>query len=167
MSAETHSEHRSYAGLGTLLLFGGLILLVLCGIESAEGVPGMPRFWYSNRILWWAMGLGSVVAGVRCLLPVDTTPHVRWKPSRPGIRFQHVLVYTRSGCHLCDDALQLLAAHQRWLPAITELDIDHDADLAAKFGNCVPVVVCDGKVRFRGRVAPALLQRLIEGTPPR
>ena len=29
-----------------------------------------------------------------------------------------------------------------------------------------PVVEFDGKVRFRGRVSEALLQRLLEGTPP-
>jgi hypothetical protein len=76
------------------------------------------------------------------------------------------MVYTRAGCHLCDDALELLAAHRRWLPDAVAVDVDHDPRLVEKYGNCVPVVVCDGKVRFRGRVAPELLRRLIEGTPP-
>ncbi|MBI1347017.1 glutaredoxin family protein [bacterium] len=78
-----------------------------------------------------------------------------------------VLVYTREDCHLCEEALATLAEYQRWLPRTREIDIDADPALVEKYGTCVPVVVCDGKVRFRGRVSPTLLQRLIEGTPPR
>ena len=59
-----------------------------------------------------------------------------------------------------------LEIHGRFLPPITEVDIDKDAILIAKFTLCVPVVELDGKVRFRGHVDQTLLRRLIEGTAP-
>ena len=75
----------------------------------------------------------------------------------PQIPPQAVL-YTRAGCHLCDDAAALLRTHGI---EATEIDIDQDPALVAKFNECVPVVKIDGKVRFRGRVDPILLRRLL------
>jgi glutaredoxin len=40
-------------------------------------------------------------------------------------------------------------------------DIDQDAELRARYNECVPVVVIDGKERFRGRVDALLLRRLL------
>ena len=42
------------------------------------------------------------------------------------------------------------------------VDIDQDPQLVALYDQCVPVVVIDGRERFRGRVDPRLLARLIE-----
>nr|AUN35797.1 hypothetical protein [uncultured bacterium] len=72
------------------------------------------------------------------------------------------MLYTREGCHLCDDARDLLAKFQSALPEIEEVDIDADPELQEKFTDCVPVVEIDGKVRFRGKVNEVLLQRLID-----
>ena len=69
-----------------------------------------------------------------------------------------VVLYTRKGCHLCDDAAALLRRHGL---APREIDIDADPALVARFTNCVPVVVIDGKERFRGRVSELLLRRLL------
>jgi glutaredoxin len=69
-----------------------------------------------------------------------------------------VVLYTRRGCHLCDDAQALLEAHGL-LPEC--VDIDKDAALRERFDTCVPVVEIDGRIRFRGRVDPLLLRRLI------
>ena len=41
------------------------------------------------------------------------------------------------------------------------IDIDADRQLRDAYNECVPVVEIDGKVRFRGRVDPVLLRRLI------
>lgn len=71
----------------------------------------------------------------------------------------HVNVYTRSGCHLCDDAIELLRAHG--LDPVLQ-DIDEDKTLHARFTDCVPVVEIDGKIRFRGKVEPVLLRRLLK-----
>jgi hypothetical protein len=45
---------------------------------------------------------------------------------------------------------------------IEEIDVDTEAELAAKYGLEVPVVAVDGKVRFRGVVNRVLLDRLLD-----
>jgi glutaredoxin len=69
-----------------------------------------------------------------------------------------VRLYTRAGCHLCDEAAQVLRQHGLQFEPI---DIDADPQLQARYTECVPVVVIDGKERFRGRVDPLLLRRLL------
>jgi glutaredoxin len=70
----------------------------------------------------------------------------------------HVVLYTRAGCCLCDDAL----AHLRAAGVTPQIvDIDANPALREKFTTCVPVVEIEGKVRFRGRVNPVLLKRVL------
>lgn len=69
-----------------------------------------------------------------------------------------VVLYTRGGCHLCEDARQALIEHGL-TPVL--IDIDSDPTLVERFSTCVPVVEIDGKIRFRGRVEPVLLRRII------
>ena len=74
-----------------------------------------------------------------------------------------VVLYTRAGCHLCDEAKALLERHRaRFGLTITEVDIDRDPALKAQYDQCVPVIEIDGKVRFRGRVNEPLLLRLLK-----
>ena len=83
---------------------------------------------------------------------------------RRSVRRVHLTftVYTRVQCCCCHKALDLLKDFQRGHGfQITEVDIDADAELVAKYGNEVPVVAVNGKVRFRGVVNPALLERLL------
>jgi glutaredoxin len=68
------------------------------------------------------------------------------------------VLYTRQGCHLCHDAEQLL---RQYGLAPELVDIDADPALRQRYTDCVPVVVIDGKERFRGRVDPRLLRRLL------
>ena len=70
-----------------------------------------------------------------------------------------VVFYTRQGCHLCDGAAEVLRAHD---VGYREVDIDDHPDLLERFNTCVPVVEIDGVVRFRGRVDPRLLRRLLK-----
>jgi glutaredoxin len=70
-----------------------------------------------------------------------------------------VVIYTRRACHLCEDAKALLVRHGL---RPQEVDIDQDAGLREQYDACVPVVVIDGKVRFRGRVDERLLRRLLK-----
>jgi len=67
-------------------------------------------------------------------------------------------VYTRAGCHLCDDALALLVRNGL-TPKL--VDIDADPALRQRYNECVPVVEIDGHERFRGRVNEALLRRIL------
>ena len=69
-----------------------------------------------------------------------------------------IVLYSRPGCHLCEGAKALLLAH-----GLTpkEIDISGDLALLQKYGECIPVVVIDGKERFRGRINEILLLRLL------
>lgn len=69
-----------------------------------------------------------------------------------------VVLYTRDGCHLCEDAKALL---ERYGLAVEEVDIDGDPALKSRYTECVPVVAIDGIERFRGRVNEVLLRRLL------
>ncbi len=68
-------------------------------------------------------------------------------------------LYTRRGCHLCEEAAaQLAAAGFR----VESVDIDANRELRQRYNLAVPVVVISGKERFRGRIDPRLLRRLAE-----
>ena len=71
---------------------------------------------------------------------------------------KEVILYTREGCHLCEDADQLL---RKYGLSPKLIDIDEDEHLKQEFDCCIPVVKIDGKIRFRGRVNEVLLKRLI------
>ena len=68
------------------------------------------------------------------------------------------ILYTRQGCHLCDQVHELLARHGI---AVETIDIDADPDLRERYDVSVPVVVIDGQERFRGRIDERLLRRLL------
>ena len=69
-----------------------------------------------------------------------------------------VTICARAGCHLCDDARELL---ERYGLRPELVDIDADPQLGERYTTCVPVVIIDGKERFRGRVNEVLLRRLL------
>ena len=79
-------------------------------------------------------------------------------------RTEHLMmtVYSRALCCCCHNALDVLRdAQRRFGFAIEEVDIDRDPELVSKFNTEVPVVAVNGKIRFRGVVNPALLERLL------
>ena len=78
--------------------------------------------------------------------------------------FPPIQMLTREGCHLCDDALALL---RQFGVEPEVVNIDQHPDLLQQYNTCVPVVLVDGKVRFRGRVNPVLLARLLRGQDER
>ena len=74
-----------------------------------------------------------------------------------------VVLYTRHGCCLCDEAKALLEKHGL---AVREIDIDADPVLHSRYTDCVPVVFIEGRERFRGRVDERLLRRILENQSP-
>jgi glutaredoxin len=84
----------------------------------------------------------------------------------------NVVLYTRDGCHLCDEARQMLLSLQE--PAggfeLREIDIETDDDLHARFLERIPVVEVDGAIVAELDVDPAVLHAaLVEprtGTVP-
>ncbi len=74
-----------------------------------------------------------------------------------------VIVYTRTGCHLCADAWAELSRLQATYEfALSAKDVDADPALVAQFDHCVPVVEVNGKVRMRGRFNGVLFQRILD-----
>jgi len=73
-----------------------------------------------------------------------------------------IIIYTRQGCHLCEEAEHILVEHGL-APRMLDIDTDPSIDdpKREQYDHCVPVVVIDGKIRFRGRVEPRLLQRIL------
>jgi glutaredoxin len=74
-----------------------------------------------------------------------------------------ITLYTRAGCHLCDEAKQVLQDAQA---IFQEVDIDTDLDLRARFNEEVPVVFVAGKKAFKYRVDPAELRRKLQRASP-
>lgn len=152
--------------VGTLALLFAAAIVCLAVIDGSAGLPfRMPRSWYTSRPVWYLVAFTVFLAGCAALR-TRRRPSQSWKPERPGRRFDRVILYTRSGCHLCDQAKDILLTYARWLPPIDEIDIETDRALLEHFGTCIPVVEIDGRVRFRGIVNEILLRRLIDGTPP-
>jgi glutaredoxin len=78
--------------------------------------------------------------------------------SYAGLSACNVILYTRRGCHLCEEVLLMLQRHGISPDCI---DIDNDPTLRNKYDACVPVVEINGRVRFRGTVHPLLLRRIL------
>ena len=64
-----------------------------------------------------------------------------------------VILYTRAGCCLCDDAKEVIAAARRHADFdYTEIDIDADPDLVRLYNDEVPVITIDRRKAFKYRV---------------
>ena len=64
-----------------------------------------------------------------------------------------VTLYSKPGCHLCEQVLELLedlAVERRF--TIEEIDIERDANLFAAYRHEIPVVFVDGREIARGRI---------------
>ncbi len=78
---------------------------------------------------------------------------------RPDLR---VVVYSRPGCHLCDDAWEMLTELRKKHGFTLETtNIDEDERLRALHGEWVPVVEINGRIRFRGKINPVLFERIL------
>jgi len=74
-----------------------------------------------------------------------------------------VLLYTRAGCCLCDEAKKLLRELQKRAQfEIREIDIDQDPELRQRYNEEVPVVFIRGKKAFKYRVDPKQFLRRLE-----
>ena len=59
-----------------------------------------------------------------------------------------VTLYTRPGCHLCDEARQAIVGLRDELPPfeLREVNIEQDEDLMRRYLERIPVVAVDGEV---------------------
>jgi glutaredoxin len=79
-------------------------------------------------------------------------------------RHPRVTLYSRPGCHLCDDARAVVAAVCAELDAgWTEVDITTDPDLERRYGEEIPVTLVDGEQHDFWRVDASRLRRALTG----
>ena len=59
-----------------------------------------------------------------------------------------ITLYTRPGCHLCDEAREAILALREELPVfeLSEVNIEQDDGLLARYLERIPVVAVDGEV---------------------
>jgi len=88
----------------------------------------------------------------------------RDRPASPGRSGPRVLeLYTRDGCHLCDEMKQAVrAAGLGDRVTLREIDIAGDPALEHAYGRSIPVLAIDGRVAFKGRLTPAELKRKLD-----
>jgi hypothetical protein len=74
-----------------------------------------------------------------------------------------VVLYTRGGCHLCDEAREVIELVRRTVPfTFTEVDIETDDALVRDYGIRIPVVAVDGEELFEISVDQAAFRAAVE-----
>ncbi|HEY0754244.1 MAG TPA: glutaredoxin family protein [Ktedonobacteraceae bacterium] len=74
-----------------------------------------------------------------------------------------VTFYTKAGCHLCEEARELLeeiAAESAY--TLTEIDIRRDPAVFAMYRYRIPVIVLDGETLLEGRIDAQELARAFQ-----
>ena len=74
-------------------------------------------------------------------------------------------IYSKPGCHLCDDmkaVVERVVRASAQAIAVEEIDITTDADLEARYGLEIPVLVIDGRKVAKYRVTESELARAID-----
>ena len=72
-------------------------------------------------------------------------------------------IYSRPGCHLCDDAKAAIEPFvRRYSIDLTVTDVDSDAALREAYGFDIPIVMINGKEAFRHRVESGTLERKLK-----
>lgn len=75
-------------------------------------------------------------------------------------------IYSRPGCHLCEDMKVLVTRtvrHQSPPIAVEEIDISTDPELEARYGSEIPVLMVDGKKVAKYRIRESELLRVLAG----
>ena len=73
-------------------------------------------------------------------------------------------IYSRPGCHLCDEMKALVARVAREYPdlILKETDISTDASLEARYGLEIPVLEIDGRKIAKYRVSEQELRKALK-----
>ena len=71
-------------------------------------------------------------------------------------------LYSRPGCHLCDEMKAVVECVARSVPLTMEVvDISTDPQLEALYGLEIPVLLIDGKKAAKYRIAEVELRRIL------
>jgi glutaredoxin len=80
-------------------------------------------------------------------------------------RVERVVVLTRTGCHLCDEAIaQVAAVCAETGDAYALIDVDGDPELQRRYTDQVPVTFVDGAQHDFWRVDPVRLKAALART---
>ena len=72
-------------------------------------------------------------------------------------------MYSRPGCHLCDDAKAVIEPFSgRYSIELKVTDVDSDAALREAYGYDIPVIMINGTEAFRHRVDAAAFERKLK-----
>lgn len=72
-------------------------------------------------------------------------------------------LYTRSGCHLCEDMDDILRPVAGELQCVLEhVDISGDPALEARFGEEIPVLFINGRKAFKYRLTERELRKRLQ-----
>ena len=79
-----------------------------------------------------------------------------------------LVLYSRPGCHLCDEMKKLIAQVLGDFEAsLREVDVSTDPELETDYGEQIPVLLVDGKKAFKFRTTrDALRGRLQKARDP-
>ncbi len=73
-----------------------------------------------------------------------------------------VTIYSRQGCHLCDEMKVVVTRVARSIPlTLEEIDISTDPALEARYGLEIPVLMVAGKKAAKYRVTEGELRRML------
>ncbi len=71
-----------------------------------------------------------------------------------------LVLYTRAGCHLCEEMKEVIFRALPRAPfTLEERDIDRDPELASRYGQSIPVLEIAGRVAFKGRMTVEAFER--------
>jgi Glutaredoxin-like domain (DUF836) len=75
-----------------------------------------------------------------------------------------VVLYGKAGCHLCDEAREVVAAVREEVPfELKEIDVSLDPVLLRRYGERIPVVAVDGEELGDFHVDEAELRTRLSG----
>jgi glutaredoxin len=84
------------------------------------------------------------------------------KEAADSVASLEVTLYTRPGCHLCEEAKSLIAPLLAEFGArLREVNIDSDPQLHERYNLDVPVIFLAGRKIAKHRVDPAQFKRLL------
>jgi hypothetical protein len=77
---------------------------------------------------------------------------------------RHVVLYSRPGCGLCDEARTVILAERERTPfEFADVDVSGDDALELEYGIRIPVVLVDGDEVFEIRVEPRAFADAVRG----
>jgi glutaredoxin len=75
---------------------------------------------------------------------------------------RQITLYTRPGCHLCEDAADLLdRLADRFSIRVTEINILNDVDLFERYKHSIPVVAIAGGPTLKAPIRAEALERAL------